>query len=220
MKRFWISRAIFLVQGFLWVSGVFALGYCAMVLASARLAQGRGNLALEHALAERPSRVIESSTDHREGSLVGRIEIPRLHLSAIVFEGTSDFTLARGVGHMRGSGSPGQPGNIVLAGHRDTFFRELRGIRQGDEIAVTGSRGQFWYRVDALSVVSPDRVEVLRPGSGQRLTLITCYPFNYLGSAPQRYIVRADRTEPKNLPTRITVDARRNSGAGARSPLR
>jgi sortase A len=72
----------------------------------------------------------------------------------------------------------------------------LRGVRKGDKIAMTGSRGRLWYRVDAISVVAPDQIEVLRAGSGERLTLITCYPFNYLGSAPQRYIVRAERTQP------------------------
>jgi hypothetical protein len=92
MKQCCGSRAISWVQGFLWVAGTFALGYCALVCISARHAQSEGNLALERALIEWPSRGLESSTDHSEGSLLGRIEIPRLHLSAIIFEGAGHET--------------------------------------------------------------------------------------------------------------------------------
>jgi sortase A len=195
MKRRGISRVRFWIEGLLWAAGCLALGYCAFVLVSAQLAQSQGNRALEQAWKEGSPGEGGFPTDHPEGSLVGRMEIRRIHLSAVVFEGTSDFTLARGVGHMTSSGSLGKRGNIVFAGHRDTFFRELRKARKGDEIVITGSQGQFWYRVNSLFIVSPDQVEVLRPGAGESLTLITCYPFSYLGSAPQRYIVRAEKME-------------------------
>ena len=122
---------------------------------------------------------------------MGSIEISRLNLSAMVFEGTSDGTLARGVGHLTGSAPPGEPGNLVLAGHRDTFFRKLRGIREGDAITVNAPEGEFEYVVESTAVVSPDATEVLRPGNGATLTLITCYPFRFIGSAPDRFIVRA-----------------------------
>jgi sortase A len=126
---------------------------------------------------------------------VGRIDIPRLDLSAVVFEGTSDDTLARGVGHLRGSAGPGERGNLVLAGHRDTFFRALRNIRQGDEVNIKGPQGEFEYQVASTTIVDPDRTEVLRPSDSATLTLITCYPFHYIGNAPQRFIVRAVRVK-------------------------
>ena len=187
------SRARLWTEGLLWTVGCVLLGYGAFVYVSAQLAQNQGYRALEH---EVPSENSAASIDHPEGSLVGRVEIPRIHLSAIVFEGTSDSTLERGVGHMSGSGTPGERGNIVFAGHRDTFFRGLRNVKKGDEIDITGTQGHFRYRVDSLFIVDPDQVEVLRPSSGEKLTLITCYPFSYFGSAPQRYIVRAERIRP------------------------
>jgi sortase A len=127
--------------------------------------------------------------------LVGRIDIPKLDLSAVVFEGTSDETLARGVGHLTGSAGPGERGNLVLAGHRDTFFRKLRGIRKGDEVTVKGPDGEFQYQVESTAVVKPDQTEVLRPDGGSILTLITCYPFRFIGNAPDRFIVRARKID-------------------------
>jgi sortase A len=124
---------------------------------------------------------------------VGRIDIPRLDLSAVVFEGTSDGTLARGVGHLSGSAGPGERGNLVLAGHRDTFFRELRNIRQGDAVNIMGPEGEFEYQVESTAIVEPDETEVLKPRGGATLTLITCYPFRYIGNAPERFIVRATK---------------------------
>jgi sortase A len=138
--------------------------------------------------------------DRAEGSLVGRIDIPRLDLSAVVFEGTTDDTLARGVGHLRGSAGPGERGNLVLAGHRDTFFRELRNIREGDEVDIKGPQGEFEYQVESTTIVNPDQTEVLEPGNGDTLTLITCYPFRYIGNAPQRFIVRASKVEGARHP--------------------
>jgi sortase A len=176
--------------------GCLALGYCAFLWGRAQYDQAEGNWALEHTLPGDPMTVAGSSTrppHSAEGSLVGRIDIPRLDVSAVVFEGTSDGTLARGVGHLSGSAGPGEPGNLVLAGHRDTFFRELRNIRQGDEVNVMGPHGEFAYQVESTAIVEPDQTEVLKPGDGSTLTLITCYPFRYIGNAPQRFIVRATK---------------------------
>ncbi len=112
-----------------------------------------------------------------------------------MFEGTSDDTLARGVGHLHGSAAPGQIGNLVLAGHRDTFFRGLRDIRQGDQISVKAPDGDYQYSVDSTAIVQPTQTEVVRPTDDATLTLITCYPFNYIGSAPERFIVHAHFTK-------------------------
>ena len=182
----------------LWAMGCLAICYCGFLWGRAQYDQAEGNWALEHTLPGDPMTVAgpaRQPADSEEGSLVGRIDIPRLEISAIVFEGTSDDTLARGVGHLRGSAGPGERGNLVLAGHRDTFFRDLRGIRQGDEVKVKGPEGEFEYQVASTAIVDPDQTEVLKPGDGATLTLITCYPFRYIGNAPQRFIVRASKVE-------------------------
>jgi sortase A len=97
------------------------------------------------------------------------------------------------VGHLRGSARSGERGNLVLAGHRDTFFRELRGIREGDEVTIRALEGEFQYQVESTAVVHPDQTEVLKPSDGATLTLITCYPLGYIGNAPERFIVRASK---------------------------
>lgn len=125
------------------------------------------------------------------GAEVGRIQIPSLHLSAIILQGTGAGTLRRAVGHYPGSALPGQGGNVVLAGHRDTFFRPLRHIRRGDRIILETARATVDYRVETTAVVSPSDVAVLAPSAGNILTLVTCYPFYYIGPAPHRFIVRA-----------------------------
>jgi sortase A len=180
----------------LWALGCLALGYCAFLWGRAQYDQAEGNWALEHSLPGDPATVAGPTRRppySAEGSLVGRIDIPRLDVSAVVFEGTSDDTLARGVGHLRGSAGPGERGNLVLAGHRDTFFRELRNIRQGDEVNIVGPKGEFEYQVESTTIVEPDQTEVLQPSDGATLTLITCYPFRYIGNAPERFIVRATK---------------------------
>ncbi len=122
---------------------------------------------------------------------VGRIEVPRLDLSAMVMEGTSTRVLFRGVGHLTESELPGTAGNVVLAGHRDTFFRPLEHVRAGDVIRLTTVTGSFAYRVDTISIVEPTQTEVLAPTAEPVLTLVTCYPFRFIGPAPKRFIVRA-----------------------------
>ena len=119
------------------------------------------------------------------------MEIPKLHLSAVVFQGTDSSVLDDGVGHLEGSALPGQNGNVVLAAHRDTFFRSLRNIKRGDLITVTTPSGIRQYSVDSTEVVSPTDISVAYPTPKPTLTLITCYPFYYVGHAPKRFIVRA-----------------------------
>jgi sortase A len=123
--------------------------------------------------------------------LIGRIEIPRLLVSVVVVEGIDKTSLRRAVGHIPGTALPGQPGNVGLAGHRDTFFRPLKDLKLKDEVRVSTLQGDFKYEVESLRVVEPDNVGVLAASAENVLTLVTCYPFYYFGPAPQRWIVRA-----------------------------
>jgi len=126
---------------------------------------------------------------------IGRIEIPRLGLKAIVKEGGDDDTLERAVGLLPGSAHPGQRGNIVLAGHRDTFFWPLQDIERGDQIRIVLPRQTYRYRVDSIRVVDPAETSALASKGIEELTLVTCYPFQYIGPAPRRFIVSATRLD-------------------------
>lgn len=133
---------------------------------------------------------------------VAVLRISKVHLEVPVFNGTDDLSLNIGVGHIAGTVPPGEKGNIGIAGHRDGFFRVLKDIGPGDAIELQGSKRTDTYVVDRIVVVSPDDVSVLRPRSRPSLTLVTCFPFYYIGSAPQRYIVQASikNSGPMNLP--------------------
>ena len=125
------------------------------------------------------------------GAAFAKLSIPRLHAVVYVVEGTEHDDLRRGPGHLEGTAFPGAYGNCVIAGHRDTHFRVLKDIQKGDEIDLETSNGNFTYRVDEISVVSPNNTSSLEPTSQPVLNLITCYPFCYVGSAPKRFVVRA-----------------------------
>jgi sortase A len=127
----------------------------------------------------------------RPGEPIGRIEIPRLHLSVAILEGTAPKTLRVAAGHVDGTALPGTAGNICIAAHRDTLFRPLQEVQPQDAIIVTTSYGKFRYIVDMVEIVSPSDVRVLHPTTDQELTLITCYPFTYVGPAPKRLAVHA-----------------------------
>jgi LPXTG-site transpeptidase (sortase) family protein len=158
------------------LTGAFALLYYGLVWLDARYAQWNGEQLL--------------SAGVRTGDLVGRITIAKTGMEAVVFEGTDDRTLARGVGHLTGSAFPGEKGNVVLAAHRDTFFRSLEHVKAGDRIELATPSGSLHYRIDQIRIVNPDDLYVVRPTRTPTLTLITCYPFHYIGNAPKRYIVR------------------------------
>ncbi|HSP15474.1 MAG TPA: sortase [Thermoanaerobaculia bacterium] len=134
-------------------------------------------------------------TPPADPTAIGRIEIPRLGLKAIVKEGGDDDTLERAVGLLPGSAHPGQSGNIVLAGHRDTFFWPLQDIERGDQIRIVLPQRTYRYRVDSIRVVDPDEASALASKGVEELTLVTCYPFRYVGPAPQRFIVSATRRD-------------------------
>ena len=123
----------------------------------------------------------------------GRLEIPRLTVSARILEGTDRITLQRGIGHISSTPLPGEPGNAVLAAHRDSFFRPLLNVLIGDEIVVSTPSGDYHYQVASTRIVLPTDLSVLEPSATESLTLITCFPFHYIGPAPQRFIVIATR---------------------------
>ena len=184
----WTQRALF-------VAGILMLGYCAFVLVDTWVFQKQEAAALERFVpqASVASPGVASPTIIGPDGLIGRLGVERLGVSVVVIEGTSNKTLRRAVGHISGTALPGQTGNVGIAGHRDTFFRPLRNIQADDIITLTTQRGEYRYRVVATKVVRPENVEVLSSDGGEVLTLVTCYPFYYLGSAPDRFIVRASR---------------------------
>ena len=131
----------------------------------------------------------------QEGAPLSRMAIPRLAVSVVVSEGIKPHTLVRAAGHIPGTAFPDELGNVGIAGHRDTFFRRLSEIRRDDVITLTTLVGSYQYSVEWTRVVTPSDVEVLEPSNTAVLTLITCYPFAYVGPAPKRFIVRARRMD-------------------------
>jgi sortase A len=125
------------------------------------------------------------------GELLGRLVIQRIHLQASVREGDDDHTLDVALGHIRGTAFPGQDGNVGVAGHRDGLFRHLGELAKTDEIRLETPGATYIYAVDEMTIVDPKDVSVLKPRRRDRLTLVTCYPFHYIGAAPKRYIVEA-----------------------------
>jgi sortase A len=138
----------------------------------------------------------EGDADKDDGlgsdGVVGVLEIPRLNLSEVVASGEDDKTLKLAIGHLLDTPLPWAQGNSVLAAHRDTHFRPLRDIQHGDLVRLKTRKGVLEYYVKDTMIVAPNDVWVMAPSTERRLTLVTCYPFNYVGSAPQRFIVRAD----------------------------
>jgi sortase A len=127
----------------------------------------------------------------RNGDLVGRLDILERKISVVVVEGVDEETLAIAAGHVPGTSVPGSNGNVVIAAHRDTFFRELRNIHRGNTIQLSTPRGTFAYVVTNTEIVKPSETRVLESSGHPELTLVTCYPFSFLGAAPKRFIVHA-----------------------------
>jgi sortase A len=127
----------------------------------------------------------------RDGDTMGRLEIQRLDMSVLIRHGIEEATLSLGVGHVPATPSPGGDGNVVLAAHRDTFFRRLEGIRVGDRLRILTVGQTYEYVVDSTETVDPEDTRVMESRGRQELTLITCYPFYFVGSAPKRFIVHA-----------------------------
>ena len=199
-----LRRILRRTQRALFAGAISILAYCGFVMIDTWIFQKVERRQLERMLADReeakaaaspPAAIITQvkAPLSAAGGLIGRIEIPRLGLSAIIVEGTSTKNLRRAVGHISGTGLPGKPGNIGISGHRDTFFRPLRNIRQNDIITLTTLLGEYSYRVVSFKIVNPREVAVLNPTEDEILTLVTCYPFYFVGNAPARFIVRAER---------------------------
>jgi sortase A len=209
----WVERLLFLV-------GIVCLGVWVYAFVDTRLTQRREEQRLDEVLRQRSSHsarkpvpsatpaaetdaldtfqedeAFASEADLEEGALIGRIKIPRVGVSAIVLHGVGNKTLRRGVGHIPGTPLPAHGGNLGLAGHRDSFFRALKDIRQNDTIELTTLEGTFEYQVEWTKIVLPTETGVLEDGGAPSLTLVTCYPFYYVGSAPKRFIVHARRIE-------------------------
>jgi sortase A len=128
-----------------------------------------------------------------EDEPIARLQIPSVGINTLVLEGDDGHALRLGAGHIPGTALPGEEGNVGIAGHRDTFFRPLRKIEQNDSITLETQDAVYTYRVDAIEVVDPSLVALLQPTPNNTLTLVTCYPFYFVGAAPERFIVRAHR---------------------------
>lgn len=218
----WAERALLLI-------GILCLGIYAWSRLDTWLFDRAQSARLEQALAhpekKRPAAETDSFESFRkgaerelpekkpstpapaEGDLIGRIAVERLGVSAIVLEGVGNRELRRGAGHIPATPLPGQgEGNVGIAAHRDSFFRALKDIREDDTIELTTLDGTFRYKVEWTKIVKPADVSVLEPTDEPALTLVTCYPFYYVGSAPERFIVRAHRIPEPEEPAEWIVD--------------
>jgi sortase A len=188
----WIERGLL-------ATGVALGAWCAAVLLEARFHNQLvvtqtavpvlpGDAGDKHASAPAPNA-------RPAGTLLGRLEAPSVRMSTAVLEGSDDGTLSRGAGHIEDTPFPGESGNIGIAGHRDTVFRPLRHIKVGDPLALTTADRTYRYRVSKTLIVGPDDVYVLDPTKEPTLTLVTCYPFDFIGHAPKRFIIQATQTD-------------------------
>jgi len=180
------------ISNILFAFGILALAYAGFLFADAHVYQAVQIQKLEQAspLAQPPHLA--------DGDVLGEISLPRLQLEAVVVQGDSADDLKRAVGNLSNSALPGEHGNVALAAHRDTFFRPLRDIRVGDEIKFKTREHNFGYVVESMEVVAPSDISVLQPSTGHDLTLLTCYPFHYIGPAPKRFVVFAREIKPRN----------------------
>jgi len=192
-----LTYTLRVVEGLLLLVGLAAIGW----YTTARMAASREQVLLSRELDQVVKALdLDRATGNHAAparaaaaarGLIGRIEVPRLKLSVVAREGIDVQTLRVAAGHIPGTALPGEPGNAGFAAHRDTFFRPLKSIREGDVVVVTTPRGVYRYAVTGTEIVEPDNVSVLDRSTGSLLTLVTCYPFEYIGNAPQRFIVRA-----------------------------
>jgi sortase A len=192
----WLRRVCLL-------TAIALLGYVGFAMVEAQIFQTYRGWRFDRAaqaagdtvFAQTVSAVAPSAPQPEAGSSVARLEIPRLGISVMVLEGVDEDTLRHGIGHIPGTALPGAPGNVGIAGHRDTFFRPLRNVQPADVITLSTTTHTFQYQVDSITIVLPQDSAVLNDSGGALLTLVTCYPFYYVGAAPQRFIVHAHQLQ-------------------------
>jgi sortase A len=195
-QRFARRGQVFLrwTRRLLFISGGLAVSYVALTLLDAKLYQNAAGNTLDTEIqAATRNKGARSRPTIREGDVLGRIEIPRIGVSVAILQGTTAKTLRLGVGHIAGTALPGQPGNIGVAGHRDTYFRNLKDIQRNDQILLQTAVGVDRYAVDWLQITAPGDGAILTLSDTSGLTLVTCYPFHYIGAAPERFIVHAHK---------------------------
>ena len=209
---------------FLWL-GVAALVYAGGMTAYAVVYQRYQSWKFERVLVSATARnskqeaaapkvlqagIVEEAAGLREGEVVGKLEVARIGISVMVLQGIENDTLIIGAGHVPGTPLPGADANVVIAAHRDTFFRKLEGIIAGDSIQFETLRGTYEYVVDSTEIVDPEDTQVMESRARSELTLITCYPFYFVGAAPKRFVVHAQPSRDERL--------RRFKPAAASSP--
>jgi sortase A len=192
-----VRNSLMLAHYVLLTGALVVIGFCVWVAVQAAWYQAaaQAELSSPSALPGAGSDGSQSSGAQanllKEMTPVGTLEIPRAHISALIAEGDSPQVLRVAIGHVPGTALPAQRGNIGLVAHRDTFFRRLGEVQTGDLIRIKGPHGSYSYRVTFTDIVSPRETWVLQPATGRTLTLVTCYPFHYIGAAPKRFVVRA-----------------------------
>jgi sortase A len=190
-----MQRLLHWSQRLFFMTGILALSYVAFTLLDARLYQVSAKRSLGSEIqVENEHKDSPPKPAVKKGEVLGRMDIPRLGMSIAILQGASSRMLRLGAGHIEGTSLPGEAGNSGIAGHRDTFFRELQNVRANDEIQIQTATGLFRYEVDWVKVVEPSDTTVLEPSAVEStLTLVTCYPFYFLGPAPKRFVVRAHK---------------------------
>lgn len=177
----------------LWL-GVALLAYSACAVAYSKVVQVLNSRTFEERIADSsavPAEDVKRHVELRRGDLIGRLEVSRIGLTVMVAHGVDESTLASGAGHVPGTPLPGADGNVSIAAHRDTFFRKLKSIRVGDRVRITTVRDNYDYVVESTETVDSGDTRVMESRARSELTLITCYPFYFIGAAPQRFVVHA-----------------------------
>jgi LPXTG-site transpeptidase (sortase) family protein len=185
-----LKRIVAITGNSLLLIAAVAFTWCGASLLRAHIEQVRASRVLNRKASVHSSGQRALNDAQLDGPL-GTIDIPRIGVSSVILEGTDKRTLALSMGHIPGTARPGSDGNVALAAHRDTFFRGLEDIQVGDGILLTSIGGDRTYQVDSMHIVDPTDAYVLREAGTAMLTLVTCYPFHYLGPAPKRFIVQA-----------------------------
>ena len=206
LLTFWgAARVESIIHSPVAVEKFYALDSRASVSADSTREPG-GTTALEGNLDPRDGKKIQShieSSAERKDVPLAVLRIPKIHLEVPLLEGTDSLTLNHAVGRIAGTARPGEPGNIGIAGHRDGFFRGLKDVTVGDTVELRIPTGTIAYKVDEVSIVAPQDVSVLNPKAGPSLTLVTCYPFYFIGNAPQRYVVSASPAQAPEQGVRL-----------------